>query len=130
MEVVINTRVFATEKEDSVRKAVKRLFPDATIEVCKGPETRGGSGIHAKAADLETFTTRIRDQKIRNTARTVLSDSVVGNDVSFYINKQAAFAGKVNFTDGDSLLGDIRVTIRCDDPEALIDGIVSKEVTD
>jgi len=127
MEIVIKTPVFATELEDRVRKAVLNLYPDAVMEV---RETTGASVIHAISSDLETFTTKLRNQKIRDTARAVLSDSAVGNDISFHLNKQAAFAGKVNFTEGDSLLGDIGVTIRCEDPAALIDEIVSKEVTD
>ena len=130
MQVVITAPVFATELEERVRKAVSGLFPDAQIEARKDPGTRQGSDLRATSTDIETFATKLRDQKIRDTARGVLRDSVVGNDISFYLGKQAAFAGKVNLTEGDSLLCDIRGTIRCDDPGAVIDWLTSKEEAD
>ena len=37
----------------------------------------------------------------------------------------AAFVGKVNFADGDSILGDIEVRIGTDEPEALLDSLTS-----
>ena len=135
MEVLITAPVYATELEERVRKAVCNLFPDAAVEVRKDQGVRQGSELREAelrgyANDLETFTIKLRDQKIRDTARSILMDSVVGNDIAFHLNKQAAFTGKVNFSDGDSLLGDIKVIIRCDDAEALIDGLTSKEVID
>lgn len=127
VEVRITVPVFRTEMMDRVRRAVLNLFPDAAVEVRDGSDIPGGSVIHANATDLEMITTKLRDQKIRDTARSIFRDSVVGNDICFYLNKQAAFAGKVNFTEGDSLLGDIEVRMRSENPGALIDKLTSKE---
>ena len=69
---------------------------------------------------MDNLKKKINEQRIKDTARQVLSHSVSSGKFIFYLNKQAAFASKVNFTEGNSTLGDITVTIPSDDPEALI----------
>lgn len=113
-EIQIAVSTHPTEVEERVRQAILNIFPDAVIEVMD-------SGLEASASDLEEFITKIRNQKIRNTARSLLLKSIGDDCLVFRLNKQAAFAGKINFTEGDSPLGDIEVKIKTDEPDALID---------
>jgi predicted RNA binding protein with dsRBD fold (UPF0201 family) len=48
--------------------------------------------------------------------------------ISFYLNKQVAFAGHISFSEesAESPLGPIRVNIETDSPEQLIDWLAEK----
>ena len=48
---------------------------------------------------------------------------VDGSAARFYISKQVATVGKVSFTDGSTVLGDIEICIESDDIESAIDDI-------
>ena len=105
-----------TEDREKVLEAIINIFPDAVLDI-------GDNTISGTFTDLDNLKKMIREQSIRDTARQVLSHSIDPNkpEISvFHLNKQAAFVSKVNFTDGNSTLGDITIAIECDGPEALI----------
>jgi predicted RNA binding protein with dsRBD fold (UPF0201 family) len=114
IDVSITVKVFPTEVGDRVKEAVLNIFPEAELRLTE-------SFLTASTADLEKFSTKLRDQRIRGSARTLLHHCVSGEEIVFFLNKQAAFVGKVNFTEGDSVLGDIKVKIVTDEPEVIID---------
>ena len=120
VEIIITTSVFPTEAEQRVRDAVQNIFPDAKCEMEK-------EIMAAKAHDLKQFSTKLKDQRIRDSARSVLRRSIAHGRIEFNLNKQAALAGKVNFTEGDSILGDIVVRIDTGEPEELIDLLTRKK---
>jgi len=72
---------------------------------------------------LEKLKRMIRQRKIRSAAKAVMRSGIKGNVVEFYLHKQAAYAGKVSFSnaEGESPLGPIKVTIKTDDPNKLIE---------
>ena len=76
-----------------------------------------------KHKDLERFYELVRKQRILDVARKTLRKNIVGNSTIFFINKQVAFVGKINFCDeeGESPLGPIRIEIEYKDIEHLID---------
>ena len=114
METFITAPIHPTEDPDRVRQAVLTLFPDALDAGCE-PDI-----LRMTAADIRPLFTRVVEQKIRDTARGILLHSVKGNIITFHLNKQAAHSGRVNFTDGDSVLGDIDVSVGTEKPEELI----------
>ena len=65
----------------------------------------------------------LRQQRILDVARKTLRNNTIGNSTFFYLNKQVAFVGKLNFCDeeGESPLGPIRVEIEYDNIDHLID---------
>jgi len=65
----------------------------------------------------------LREQRILDTARSVLRKSTMGDKIVFYLHKQAATRSKISFVGGDqeSPLGAIRVTIEHPEPERVID---------
>src|SRR5439155_947403 len=70
---------------------------------------------------------RIRDQRIRDTARRQLLAGRRGDRTSVSLSKQAAFVGVVNFAAG-SPLGDILLEIESDDLSAVIDNVAESTV--
>lgn len=76
---------------------------------------------------LERLRQRIRDQRIRDTARRQLRAGRQGDRTTVSLSKQAAFVGVVNFAAG-SPLGDIVVEIESDALDAVIDEVAESTV--
>ncbi len=121
MNIMVKVPVYPTESEKRVREAVENIFPGANLA-----ERDAGDSLllEGTAPDLDRFTELLARQKIRDTARAFLMRRVRGNKLSFSLNKQAAFAGRINFIEGGQPpLGCITVTIEHDEPERMIEKI-------
>jgi predicted RNA binding protein with dsRBD fold (UPF0201 family) len=91
---------------EKVVRAVENIFPglimdilDDRIEAYDGPDS------------LLTLHRLLREQKILDTARSVMLTGRVGNAVQFRLNKQAALMGLVSFPPDEEPLGSIHVQI-------------------
>lgn len=112
VDVEITAPVHDTEVTDRVRDAIGNLFPEADLDHRHG-ELRG------TAHGMETFSERLYEQEILDTARGQFFDGLRGDAFSFDLKKQAAFAEVVNFAVGEpSELGDIHVRVRVREPSA------------
>ena len=100
--------------------ALRNIFPDLRIE---SQEDR----LTGTTESLERLRQRIRDQRIRDTARRQLLAGRHGDRTTVSLSKQAAFVGVVNFAAG-SPLGDILVEIESDDLAAVIDDVAESTV--
>ncbi|MFQ6106898.1 MAG: RNA-binding domain-containing protein [Thermoplasmata archaeon] len=118
MRVEVEAPCNPTEDVKKVEKAVKKIFPDLEISIKAGRLIGTGSSIGR-------FGECLKDQRIRSAARAVLLSSQTANRVTFTLNKQVAFIGKVSFGSG-SPLGDISVTIVDDDIDSIIDSIAPR----
>jgi len=90
MIIKLKSKIKPTEDEKKVIKAVKNIFKDARVVV-------EDNQLIGEAEDIDRFKELLRSQAILDTARMVLEKGIVGNYTKFNINKQAAFAGLVNF---------------------------------
>jgi len=121
---VLRVRVEAprrpTETEEAVGTALRNLFPDLQIEFQEDRLT-------GTTENLERLRQRIRDQRIRDTARRQLLAGRRGDRTNVSLSKQAAFVGVVNFA-AESPLGDILVEIESDDLGAVIDDVAESTV--
>jgi len=90
MIIKLKSKIKPTEDEKKVIKAVKNIFKDAKVVV-------EDNWLIGEAEDISRFKELLRSQAILDTARMVLEKGIVGNSTKFNINKQAAFAGLVNF---------------------------------
>jgi predicted RNA binding protein with dsRBD fold (UPF0201 family) len=90
MIIKLKSRIKPTEDEIKVINAVKNIFKDAKVVV-------EDNLLIGEAEDIGRFKELLRSQAILDTARMVLEKGIVGNSTKFTINKQAAFAGLVNF---------------------------------
>ncbi len=128
--VHVEADINLTESEDKVKKAVENLFGNIKVHV--NPSFKG-SVLTAEATGQEALT-KLRNQlkidRIRAAARKPLYSGVSGDTISFYLNKQVAFAGHVSFSEeqAESPLGPIRVTIKSksEDPRTLIDWLAPR----
>ncbi len=114
-QVVVRTICRPTENVDKVMKSMLNIFPDLQIE--QQDEELVGTG-----QSIDLLEEILRNQRIRSAARKVFHNSVDGNKLTFRLNKQVAYVGKVNFAER-SPLGDIEVTIEDDNLMVLIDRI-------
>src|SRR5207244_13466395 len=85
-----------TETEEAVSTALRNLFPDLQIEFQEDRLT-------GTTDSLERLRQRIRNQRIRDTARRQLLAGRRGDRTSVSLSKQAAFVGVLNFAAGTTL---------------------------
>ncbi|MDW8083864.1 MAG: RNA-binding domain-containing protein [Candidatus Caldarchaeum sp.] len=110
--------VHPTEDKLKVTQALLNVFPTASI-------TGGEGEVLAKIESLkglEKMKMIIRSRRIRNTVKTLLSRGIEGNRIVFYLNKQAAAAGKLSFYEKGEVmaLGPVEVVVETDDPSGFI----------
>lgn len=111
------TRVYPTENEEKLKKAVKNIFD---IELKREDDYLIGKS--RKIESLDILKEKLKSQAIRNSARSIFLKNVTGKKLKFRLNKQAAFVGVVNFLES-SKLGEIEVEIESDDITEIIDHI-------
>lgn len=122
MKLRVSAEIRVTEDEEKVRRAILNIFPLLELS-SDGKKLLGESG---DVASLQRFRQLLRMQAILDAARAVITRGRKGAKAEFWINKQAAFVGKLSFTDGESPLGPIIVELEAEDIERLIDYIAPR----
>jgi uncharacterized protein len=120
LRVRVETPCRPTEDPDKVVAALRTLFPDLQVD-------RVERAVVGTTARLDRLRERIRDQRIRDTARRQMLAGRTGDRTTIRLSKQAASVGVVNFSAG-SPLGDIVVEIESDDLSAVIDEVAASTV--
>jgi len=113
----VEAEVKSTEAREKVEAAIKRIFPTLELSLV-GRSLVGESN---SVESLDRLHQLLRQQAIRDSARSVMLRSRRDNIARFMLNRQVAFVGKVSFTGGESPLGPIVVTLEAPDIERLID---------
>jgi len=116
--VTIETPVKPTENIFKIKAAVLNVFPEAKF-------IEGEGCLRAETSSLERLREMFRIQRIRDTARSVLRGAREGTIIHFFLNKQAACVGKVNFAP-PSPLGPIEVIIEDEDVDKVIDFLTAR----
>ncbi len=117
MKLRVEAEVRPTEAREKVEAAVKKIFP--TLEL-----KQVGDHIVGESADVSSLSKLyqlFRQQAILDSARSAMLKRKQGETTQFMLNKQVAFVGRVSFTDGESPLGPIVVTLEAPDTNRLID---------
>jgi len=115
INIEVSAPVNPTEDLSKVQGAIENIFTglEFQLQEREGMKSRlVGSGNHESLIKLHEL---IRCRKILDTARTNIRFK--GNIVTFRLNKQAAFVGKVSFPPGDESLGSIWVEIVAQSPD-------------
>jgi len=129
-EIVVHVEVEVNPTEDleKVKLAVESIFGAVKFEVESRAwgqlliaETTGTGGL-TKMYNL------LRREQIRAAARKVFFSGMTEKSVSFYLNKQVAYAGHISFSQqtAESPLGPLNVQIRCSNPQELIEWLTPK----
>jgi len=126
--VCVETEINLTESEEKVKIAVANLFGNVPAEI---KPSYKGSVLSAEAKGQEALVklrNLLRSDRIRDAARKALFEGMLGQTISFCLNKQVAFAGHVSFSGevAESPLGPIRITIECENPRQLIDWLAPR----
>ena len=116
VKIKVTAPIKSTEDSSRVKQAVLNIFPDAAIEEHEGK-------LEGTASNAENLKRMLETQKIRDTARWFLKKNVKDGKLSFKLNKQAAYAGKVNFAIFAHPMGEIEVQIEPEENESIDDFI-------
>lgn len=126
-EIEVQAHIQPTEDMEKVMLAIENIF-GTTLEreVC-----REGAVLKCKAKDRENLVrlrTILQRERIRDAARKVFLAGLRGNTITFFLNKQVAYAGHVSFCEesAESSLGPIRVKINTENPLKLVDWIAPR----
>jgi predicted RNA binding protein with dsRBD fold (UPF0201 family) len=120
VELKIEATVNPSESSDKVIHAIANIFEGSL------PELKYGSLVTGRCLDLRCLAIiydQVRSRAALGVLRRMLIDNRISNTTWFLLNKQAAFAGVVAVMEdeSESPLGPIRVKIRCDKLEELVD---------
>lgn len=127
-KVIVQVEVRPSEDENKVLQAVRNLFDFENFREEKIGYNKVLIMESSTIRSLERFYRKLREERILDAARKYLMRGVIGNVISFMLNKQAAAVGKISFVDseGESPLGPIKVTIEYKDPQILVDWLTPK----
>ena len=118
-EVTISSIVNPTEDEEKVKKAILNLFPNSKI-ISKNNTLE----IHDSRKILNHFKSKLKEQKIRATVRTILETN---EKLKLNLNKQTAYINIINITEGNSILGDITLNIKTENKDDFIEWLTPSE---
>ncbi len=128
IDVRVRVDVNLTEDLEKVKRAVENMFSDAEFEVKPGAR---GNILFAKTEGRQGLTklyNLLRRERIRDAARGVLFKGLKENAITFYLNKQVAYAGHVSFCQpvAESPLGPIKVQVTSNNPKELIEWLAPR----
>jgi len=126
--VAVEVEVNPTEDLDKVRIAVQKVLGELQLHIIEEDEAKRLIGRAEGREALSKFQELLRRERIRGAARRILVNSLRGNTITFYLNKQVAYVGHVSFSQsiGESPLGPICVVIESERPRELIDWLAPR----
>jgi len=129
IEIEAEAFIYPTENPEKVEKAIKKIFPTCSITLESPSEEMRILRVreHGKET-LVPLQSLLRQDRIRDAARSVLMSGVSNNMITFHLNKQVAFVGHISFSMpyAESPLGPITVRIRCENPIGLIEWLAPR----
>ena len=115
--VRISALVYPTEIEEKVRISIENIFPiELSLQDFGIPHLSGKGNIET----LRKLHMLLRQGQILDSARNIFLNGIDGNTMRFSLNKQIAFVGKVNFSDGNESLGSIDVDITAENEDDIL----------
>lgn len=97
VEVTVQAEVNPTEDPDKVQVAVQRVLGPFPLEKTKIADRTYLRGTAEGFEQLSAFQELLKKERIRDAARRVLLRGIAGDTVTFFLNKQVAYAGHVSF---------------------------------
>ena len=116
VNILVRCRIYPTEDVSKIKNAILYVFPD-----CKFRNEE--EEIICESHIIDNFAKILREERIRDAARSYFLSHIRDNTLDISLNKQALVAEKISFSVGDVPLGDIKVRITSDDINSLVDDI-------
>ena len=128
ISIYVEAEVNPTEDEQKVRTAINNIMGNPTFTINSAFR---GSILKAESHGKESlikFRNLLRNDRIRDAARKLLYRAIRDNKISFYLNKQVAYAGHISFSEEtkESPLGPIKVTIETCTPTQVVEWLAEK----
>ena len=113
-----------SEDPEKVKLAVNNILHDLTLEITDTDITGKSNNIQI----LSQISKSIHKNNIKKTYQRILKNNSNGDSSWFYLNKQAAFVNTVALCSeaNESSLGPIKVILRSNDIEQVIDKITNQ----
>jgi len=131
VEIEAEAFIYPTEDPEKVEKAIKTVFPACSMTL-ENPsdEVRILRAREIGKEALIPLQSLLRQDRIRDAARSVLMSGISNNMITFHLNKQVAFVGHISFSmpNAESPLGPITVRIKCENPISLIEWLAPRSV--
>ena len=128
LEVVAVAAVHPTEDQAKVERALLKIFPTGKVQREEKPDGAVFVSVHGSGFEfLSNLSILIKQERIRNAARAILLRRLREPGLRFYLNKQAAFMGRVSFCEpvGESPHGPINIEVDTEDKQAIVDYLAS-----
>ena len=130
IKVKAEAEIKPTEDPEKVKRAIQNLILNPKIETA---QIGKGAFLIAEAEGedgLSKLYTLFRQERIRDATRKLLFRGLHGKTITFCLNKQVAYVGHISFCNpfAESPLGPIKIEIKCEDPQALIDWLAPSSV--
>lgn len=131
LTIRIEVEVRPTEDEGKVKKALKNIFTLSDNEI-KSIDMGSNYKLlvveSKKLSILFRLYELLRQERILDTARSIMLSSRRGNMLTIKLHKQSAYAGHISFIsyDEESPLGPITLTIVSDKLDEIIDWLAPK----
>lgn len=126
--VHITAEVNPTEDPEKVETALENLFSEIEVEFIDQQRRSFKVAKISKKEGIIAFYTLLRKQRILSAARRKLIKGISEKQITFYLNKQAAYMGRISFSEptGEHPLGSIKVVIECENAYDLVDWITPR----
>jgi len=114
LEVRAEAEVHPTEDQAKVERALLKLFPTGRIQKSTKLDGTVIVAVHGNSFDfLSNLRSLIKQERIRAAARAILLRRLREQPLRIYLNKQAAFMGRVSFCEpeGESPHGPISILV-------------------
>ncbi|MBC8251768.1 MAG: hypothetical protein H8E89_09300 [Candidatus Nitrosopelagicus sp.] len=121
--IQIFCEINSSEDPEKVKLAVSNIFPDLTLDITDTDITGKSNNIQI----LSQISKAIHENNIKKTYQRILKNNSNNDSSWFYLNKQAAFVNTVALCSeaNESSLGPIKVILRSNDIEQVIDSITN-----
>ena len=112
-----------SEDPEKVKLAINNIFPDLTLEITDTEITGKSNNLQV----LSQISKSIHENNIKKTYQRILKNNSNSDSSWFYLNIQAAFVNTVALCNeaNESSLGPIKVILRSNDIEQVIDSITN-----
>ena len=121
--IKIFCQINPSEDPEKVKIAVNNIFPEIELEI-SDTEIKGKTN---NFSILSKISKSIHENNTKNTYQRILKNNNDGESTWFYLNKQAAFVNTVALCSeaNESSLGPIKIILRSNDIEQVIDSITN-----
>ena len=121
--IQIFCQINPSEDPEKVKSAINNIFSEIELEISDTDIT----GKTNNLAILSQILKSIREKNVKKTYQRILKNNNDGDSTWFYLNKQAAFVNTVALCSeaNESSLGPIKVILRSNDIEQVIDSITN-----